>query len=73
MEKAKDGSWVVEAWRQRGLISGDAVLSKEDLAELHANSWFARRNKHSPHTAVAPQEGIANLPFAKDLSCTYYG
>ena len=45
-------AWVVEAWRQRGLISGDAVISKEQLAEFHtanSNSWFARRNRHSPH------------------------
>jgi hypothetical protein len=46
-------TWVVEAWRQRGLISDD-VVSTEQLTELHANSWFARRNRRSPHTAHPP-------------------
>ena len=49
---SSSSAWVVEAWRQRGLISGDAVISKEQLAEFHtanSNTWFARRNRHSPH------------------------
>lgn len=51
-EEPGSSAWVVEAWRQRGLISGDAVISKEELAEFHtanSNSWFARRNRKSPH------------------------
>ena len=56
-----DVPWVVEAWRRRGLISGDAVISKEELAVLHShsNSWFARRNRHSPHASQA-------MPCEKD-------
>ena len=52
----ESSSWVVEAWRQRGIICDAWVGSREQLAELHSNSWFARRNRNcgssrSPHVA----------------------
>jgi hypothetical protein len=44
-------SWVVHAWKQRGILSPTAkVRNHGELAELHSDSWFVRRNRHTPHT-----------------------
>lgn len=42
--------WVVQAWRERGLLSeaDQNVRTREDLAKMHGDSWFIRRNKQVP-------------------------
>lgn len=51
-----DGSnWINRAWKERGLLSpGASVRSAAELQELHASSFFVRRNRHRP-----PARGVA--------------
>ena len=41
--------WVVQAWRDRGLISGASeTMTPKELAAMNSSSWFVRRNKRAP-------------------------
>lgn len=50
-------SWVVAAWKERGLLSPTATVTPTELVELHKDSWFVRRNRHAKHVRDVPEEG----------------
>ena len=55
LSRSQELSWVVQAWKERGLLSESCqYTSPDELAALHSNSWFVRRNRRHVTTAAAP-------------------
>ena len=46
---APSHNWLLTQWQSRGLLSADA--SADDIARAHGDTWFMRRNRHTPHVA----------------------
>jgi len=53
--------WIVQAWRERGLISGEkSIATTSELLAANSTSWFVRRNKRPPpHRAVSMASNAA--------------
>ena len=51
---AQVDEWIVQAWRDRGILASDssAVITREDLTAMHSSSWFVRRNRKAPFSAA---------------------
>lgn len=49
-EPAPPSTWLVDQWKQRGLLAPDAAVTFADVEALKADSWFVRRNRKTPKT-----------------------
>ena len=52
-QAASSSPWIIQAWKDRGLLSSAAeVTTLQELESLHRSSWFVRRNRRSPHASA---------------------
>ena len=59
-EQTHPSTWLVDQWKQRGLLASDASVTFADIEALQAGSWFVRRNRRTPKASddlEAPQTG----------------
>ena len=55
----ESSSWLVDKWKERGLLSADVSTTPSELIESHHDSWSARRNRRAKHARLVPDEHLS--------------